>query len=68
VGLVIAGAVVVDPACEAPPDPLLHAAPSATIPNAITAHRIRSCFVDRENIKPLNLPPRGAPIVRLLRQ
>ena len=67
-GVMVVGAVVVDPACESPPDPLLHAPQTATIPNASSAQRVRNGFGDRETIKPLNLPPRGALIVRLLRQ
>ena len=63
------GAVVdvVDAACESPLDPLLQAPPIANNTIAGSMHRTRRVFVDREAIKPLNLPPRRVPIVMLLR-
>jgi hypothetical protein len=59
--------VVVDPACESPLDPLLQAPPIANKTIAGSVHRTRRVFVDREAIKPLNLPPRRVLIVMLLR-
>jgi hypothetical protein len=61
----VGGTVVVDAACGPPPDPL-HA-PPATTANANSRRTARGGFVDRAIMKPLNLPPRGTPIVRLLR-
>jgi hypothetical protein len=65
--LVVAGALVVDPACELPLDPPLHAVEIATTPNASSTYRVRRSFVDRGAMKRFNLPPRGVPIVMLLR-
>jgi hypothetical protein len=59
--------VVVDPACESLPDPLLQAAPIANNTIAGSVRRTRRVFVDREAIKPLNLPPRRVLLVMLLR-
>jgi len=63
----VGAVVVVDPACESPLDPLLQAPPIANNTIAGSAHRARRNFVDREAIKPLNLPPRRVLLVMLLR-
>ena len=61
---VVLGTVV---ACDPPSDPPLHAPHTVSTVNANTAHQVLAGVVVSEVIKMLNLPPRGAPIVRLLR-
>jgi hypothetical protein len=61
---VVLGTVV---ACDPPSDPPLHAPHTVSTVSANTALQALAGFVGSEVIKMLNLPPRGAPIVRLLR-
>jgi hypothetical protein len=72
VGGVIAGGldvfgVVVVAACEPPSDPPLQAPHTVSTVSADTALHVLAGLLDREVIELTNLPPRGAPIVRLLR-
>jgi hypothetical protein len=70
-GGVIAGGlvfgVVVVVACEPPSDPPLQAPQTASSVSADTALHVLAGLLDRDVMEPLNLPPRGEPIVRLLR-
>jgi hypothetical protein len=65
-GLDVFGVVVVA-ALEPPSDPPLQAPHTASIVSADTALHVLADWLDREVMGLLNLPPRGAPIVRLLR-